>query len=169
MSSSVLLHNGWTQLPDTWEDKVWSTTRTRDRTSWWQGSTFSMEVQTPTSVSQRSESGEGIMGDTEGRERYVGVVSCFSGGLVSPMSSGGYSLTGRHDDALCLDITAKTVVFYESKKRKSKKTRKNEYRCDERLKTKDEGSTCLEYTVKTDVPTIIWQCELLFIIRVKRV
>ena len=32
------------------------------------------------------------------------------------------------------------------KKRELKKRRKNEYRCDERLKTKDEESTRLTYT-----------------------
>jgi hypothetical protein len=37
------------------------------------------------------------------------------------------------------------VVYYESRKRELKKRRKNEYLCDERLKTKDEESTCLGY------------------------
>ena len=36
--------------------------------------------------------------------------------------------------------------YYESRKRELKKRRKNEYRCDERLKTKAEESTCLAYT-----------------------
>ena len=39
-----------------------------------------------------------------------------------------------------------SVVYYESRKRELKKRRKNEYRCDERLKTKVEESTCLAYT-----------------------
>ncbi len=38
------------------------------------------------------------------------------------------------------------VVYYESRKRELKKRRKNEDRCDERLKTKDEESTCLPST-----------------------
>ena len=38
------------------------------------------------------------------------------------------------------------IVYYESRKRELKKRRKNEYRCDERLKTKAEESTCLTYT-----------------------
>jgi hypothetical protein len=37
-------------------------------------------------------------------------------------------------------------VYYESRKRDLKKRRKNEYRYDERRKTKDEESTCLSYT-----------------------
>jgi hypothetical protein len=40
----------------------------------------------------------------------------------------------------------KIVVYYESRKREIKKKRKNEYRCDERLKTRPEESTCLTYT-----------------------
>ncbi len=40
-----------------------------------------------------------------------------------------------------------TVLFcYESKNRNLKKRRKNEYWCDERLKTKVEESTCLGST-----------------------
>ena len=35
------------------------------------------------------------------------------------------------------------VVYYVSRKLELKKRRKNEYRCDERRKTKDEESTCL--------------------------
>jgi hypothetical protein len=38
------------------------------------------------------------------------------------------------------------VVYYESRKRELKKKRKNEDRCDERLKTKEEESTCLTCT-----------------------
>ena len=38
------------------------------------------------------------------------------------------------------------VVHYESRKRELKKRRKNGYRCDERLKTKVEESTCPTYT-----------------------
>jgi hypothetical protein len=38
------------------------------------------------------------------------------------------------------------VVYCESRKRELKKRRKNEDRCDERLKTKSEESTCLTYT-----------------------
>ena len=38
------------------------------------------------------------------------------------------------------------VVYYESRKRELKKRRKNECRCDDRLKTKVEESTCLTYT-----------------------
>ncbi len=38
------------------------------------------------------------------------------------------------------------VFFYESRKWEVKKRRKNEYRCDERRKTKTEESTCLTYT-----------------------
>jgi hypothetical protein len=38
-------------------------------------------------------------------------------------------------------------VYFESKKRKLQKRRKNEYRCDERLKTKTEESTGLVYWV----------------------
>ncbi len=37
--------------------------------------------------------------------------------------------------------TVPIVVYYESRKRELKKSRKNEYRCDERLKTKTEEST----------------------------
>ena len=37
-------------------------------------------------------------------------------------------------------------VYYESRKREVKKRRKNEYRSDERLKTKPEESTRLTYT-----------------------
>jgi hypothetical protein len=43
-----------------------------------------------------------------GTEPLVGVVSSFSGGLVSPMSVGDCSLTGRRDDVLYLIVTAKT-------------------------------------------------------------
>ena len=39
-----------------------------------------------------------------------------------------------------------SVVYYESRKRELKKRCKNEYRYDERLKTKGEESTCLVYT-----------------------
>jgi hypothetical protein len=38
------------------------------------------------------------------------------------------------------------VFDYESRKRELKKRRKNEYQCDERLKTKAEESTCLTWT-----------------------
>ena len=38
------------------------------------------------------------------------------------------------------------VVCYESRKRELQKRRKNEDRCDERLKTKEEESTCLTCT-----------------------
>jgi hypothetical protein len=38
------------------------------------------------------------------------------------------------------------VVYYESRKREIKKRLKNEDRCDERLKTKTEKSTCLTCT-----------------------
>ncbi len=48
------------------------------------------------------------------------------------------------------NVLKKTVdkdgVYYESRKRELKKRRKNEYRYDERLKTKAEESTCLPYT-----------------------
>jgi hypothetical protein len=44
------------------------------------------------------------------------------------------------------DLSSFIVVYYESRKRELKKRRKNEYRCDERLKTKVEESTCLTYT-----------------------
>ncbi len=43
-------------------------------------------------------------------------------------------------------MSRKRVVYHESRKRELKKRRKNGYRCDERLKTKDEESTCLTYT-----------------------
>ena len=39
------------------------------------------------------------------------------------------------------------VIYYDSRKRERlRKRRKNEYRYDERLKTKDEESKCLAYT-----------------------
>ncbi len=40
----------------------------------------------------------------------------------------------------------RVFVYYESRKRELKKRRKNEDRCDERLKTKAEESTCLACT-----------------------
>ena len=43
-------------------------------------------------------------------------------------------------------LKTKTVVYYESRYRELKKRRKNEYRCDERLKTKIEESTLLGHT-----------------------
>ena len=39
------------------------------------------------------------------------------------------------------------VVYFESMKRELKTRPLYECRCDERLKTKDEESTCLSYTV----------------------
>ncbi len=38
------------------------------------------------------------------------------------------------------------IVYYESRKRELKRRLINEGRCDERLKTKVEESTCLTYT-----------------------
>ena len=38
------------------------------------------------------------------------------------------------------------VVYYDSRKREVKRRRKNEDRCDERLNTKGEESTCLVCT-----------------------
>jgi hypothetical protein len=38
------------------------------------------------------------------------------------------------------------VVYYESRKRELKTWLMNESRCDERLKTRVEESTCLTYT-----------------------
>ena len=51
-----------------------------------------------------------------------------------------------HRMAIFVCRSKKLVVYYESRKRELKKRRKNEYRCDERLKTKAEESTCLAYT-----------------------
>jgi hypothetical protein len=48
--------------------------------------------------------------------------------------------------SLILQKAKRRVVYYESRKGELKKRRKNEYRCDERLKTKAEESTCLVYT-----------------------
>jgi hypothetical protein len=53
---------------------------------------------------------------------------------------------GRHKSQKSSQSPVNLVVYYESKKRKLKKRRKNEYRCDERLKTKAEESTCLTCT-----------------------
>ncbi len=39
-----------------------------------------------------------------------------------------------------------SVVHYKSRTREQSKRRKNEYRWDERLKTKSDESTCLVYT-----------------------
>ena len=47
---------------------------------------------------------------------------------------------------MCVEPMNQICIYYESKKRNLKKRRKNEYRCDERLKTKSEESTCLGYT-----------------------
>jgi hypothetical protein len=42
--------------------------------------------------------------------------------------------------------SSETVVYYESRKRKLKIRLMNEGRCDERLKSRVEESTCLTYT-----------------------
>jgi hypothetical protein len=54
----------------------------------------------------------------------------------------------RCDERLKVKTEGSTrrFVYFESRKRESKKRRKSEYRCDERRKTKDEESTCLVYT-----------------------
>jgi len=64
-----------------------------------------------------------------------GPLTCTSSGVANPLPLLNYIL--RLSQAL-------RVVYYESRKRELKKRRKNEYRCDERLKTKAEESTCLD-------------------------
>jgi hypothetical protein len=52
-----------------------------------------------------------------------------------------YESTKREVCLLWIENTrGKEVVYHESRKQDLKKRRKNEYRCDERLKTKDEES-----------------------------
>ncbi len=80
---------------------------------------------------------------------YTGLVSC---GFIRLLFSGwprSFSPHGENDTwrkwkspRSCFD----KFVYYESRKRELKKRRKNEYRCDERLKTKAEESTYLGYT-----------------------
>ncbi len=50
------------------------------------------------------------------------------------------------DDSIKFDKTVTTVVYYEGIKRELQRRTKYECRCDERLKTKSEGSTRLTYT-----------------------
>jgi hypothetical protein len=61
-----------------------------------------------------------------------------------------YSLPGGHDTVSCVAITTfpqldndMTIVYYETIKRNLNKRLIYECRCDERLKGKSEGSTCL--------------------------
>jgi hypothetical protein len=72
------------------------------------------DTDTPT-VSQRSESGQGILGVTEGRGVWVwsSVVLVV---LSSYMSAGDFSLAGRRDNVPCLAITTilKTISLYMS-------------------------------------------------------
>jgi hypothetical protein len=57
-----------------------------------------------TSVSQRSESGQGILDVKEGRGMWVWSTVVLSV-LSSCMPAGGCSLTERHDNVSCLTIT----------------------------------------------------------------
>jgi hypothetical protein len=70
-----------------------------------------LETPIGTTVEQRSEGGQGILGSKEGKGMWVwsGMVLAV---LSSHMSAGGYSLAGRRDNVPCLAITA---IFYYSK------------------------------------------------------
>jgi hypothetical protein len=104
-------------------------------------------------VSQRSESGQRIMCVKEDIGKYdmwYGVV-CKT--VMSSCMSVDCSLPGGHDTVSCVAITTfpqldndMTIVYYETIKRNLNKRLIYECRCDERLKGKDEGSTCLIYT-----------------------
>ena len=65
-----------------------------------------LKATTGTVVTQRSESGQGILGVKEGKGMWVwsGVVLSV---LSSHMSAGGCSLAGHRDNVSCLAITAK--------------------------------------------------------------
>ena len=84
----------------------------------------------PSPVSQRSESGEGILGVEEGRDMWLWSVVVVSV-LSSHMSADGCSLVGHRDNVVCLVYK---FVYYESRKRNLKTRLICEYRCDERLK-----------------------------------
>jgi hypothetical protein len=75
-----------------------------------------------------------------------------AGGRVSPLSP-GFSFCNHLSiiwdipfPSLALPSRLNKIVYFESRKRELKKRRKNEYRCDERLKIEDEESTSLTYT-----------------------
>ena len=69
-------------------------------------------------VSQRSESGQGILGAKEGK----GIVAVLS----SRMSAGGYSLAHCHDNVTCLVIRQfyQRLVVYFQQNKKRRRSRK---------------------------------------------
>ncbi len=56
----------------------------------------------------------------------------------------------KRNVSFCVSISIYREVYYESRKRELKRRLINEGRCDERLKAKVEGSTCLTYTGLND-------------------
>ncbi len=86
-----------------------------------------LDTPTDTAVAQRSETGQGILGAKECKGMWVWSAVVLAV-LLSRMSVGGCSLTGRRDNVPCLAITAiyKSFVYYESLKRELK-TKTNYY------------------------------------------
>jgi hypothetical protein len=62
-----------------------------------------LDTPTGTEVAQRSEAGQGILGDKEGKGMWVWSAMVLVV-LSSRMSDGGFSLAGRHDNVSCLVI-----------------------------------------------------------------
>ena len=64
-----------------------------------------LDAPTGTAVAQRSETGQGILGATEGKGMWVWSAVVLAV-LSSRMSAGGCSLVGRRDNVPCLAMTA---------------------------------------------------------------
>ena len=73
-----------------------------------------LDTPTDTVVAQRSETGQGILGAKVGKGMWVWSAVVLEV-LSSRMSAGGCSLTGRRDNAPCLDITANLLGLSSQK------------------------------------------------------